>query len=58
MGDHLDTDQTKAQLEVLVDEDWVDSLAYARGWYGLTKVNFVHVYPQIPMLWFNIRLLI
>ena len=43
MGDHLDTDQTKAQLEVPVDEDWVDSLAYARGGYGLTKVNFVHI---------------
>ena len=27
------------------------------GGYGLTKVNFVHVYPQIPLLWSNIRLL-
>ena len=26
--------------------------------YRLTKVNFVHVYPQILMLWSNIRLLI
>ena len=37
----MDTDQTKAHLEVPVDEDWVDSLAYARGGYGLTKVNFL-----------------
>ena len=30
----------------------------SRGGYGLTKVNFVHIYPQILMLWSNIRLLI
>ena len=29
---------------------------YSRGGYRLTKVNFVHVYPQIPLLWSNISL--
>ena len=30
----------------------------SREGYRLTKVNFVHVYPQIPLLWSNIRLLV
>ena len=29
-----------------------------REGYRLTKVNFVHVYSQIPLLWSNIRLLV
>ena len=29
-----------------------------REGYRLTKVNFVHVSPQIPLLWSNIRLLV
>ena len=30
----------------------------SREGYRFTKVNFVHVYPQIPLLWSNIRLLV
>ena len=29
-----------------------------REGYRLTKVSFVHVYPQIPLLWSNVRLLV
>ena len=31
---------------------------YTRGGYRLTKVNFVHIYPQIPLLWSKIRFLV
>ena len=39
-----------------VHDDLPDHMT--REGYRLTKVNFVHVYPQIPLLWSNVRLLV
>ena len=43
----LSTESTTMHLQVII-----------RKLLVLTKVYFVHVYPQIPLLWSNIRLLI
>ena len=46
------------QLKVLIIGILEEIDSFIRQGYRLTKVNFVHVYPQLPMLWSNIRLLV